>query len=128
MLMNGLFGSAVDAAELVLRQGAVVLVERHHARLEVALVIEEQLVAPLLPDGLFVQPQSPEPLARGLAVVLAARVYLHDLVVRVHRGDDVFHARVEAAREDVVRDPEDVLEVLASAGRPVAQDGLQAEP
>ncbi len=117
----------VDATQLHLHVARPVRVECPHTGVEVTLVVDEELVAPLLTNRCLVQTQSTQPLAGGFAVTRALRAHLEDLPTGVHGSGEFFQTRVETAREDHVGREREVLQVLASAGHAVTQNGLESE-
>src|SRR5262249_34680576 len=94
---------SVDAAKRPLRQRLIVLVEAPHAGGEIAVVVLEDLAPPPVANERFVFAQPIAPVPARLAVVLASRLHLHDLPIRIHGHHDIFHARRDPAREDRVR-------------------------
>ncbi len=97
------------------------------AGVEVALVVDKDLVAPLLADGGLVHAEAAEPFSGGAAIAFALRAHLDDFPPRIHRSGELLKARVETAWEDHVGGEGEVLQILSGPRDAIAKDGLEPE-
>src|SRR5262249_25147409 len=115
----------VDPLQTVLRQRLVVFLESANARRQIAIIVLEDLIAPVGANFRFLLAEPVPPLPGRHPVVEPPRLDFQYFPEGIDRGDDFFQPRGDAARENLVSHPPHVAQILSLAGNEVAQDRLQ---